>query len=60
MEEFTRAMKFIITFLFLIILMSMFTTQKFTYMFLVLVLLSMAILNADQVKKIMGGFVYGK
>mgnify|MGYP007112641575 CR=1 FL=1 len=53
-------MKFIITFLFLVILINMFTNQKFTYMFLVLVLLSMAVLNADQVKRIMEGFVYGK
>ncbi|WP_434785679.1 hypothetical protein [Bacillus velezensis] len=60
MEDFTHSLKFIMTFLFFVILMGMFTSQKFTYMFLVLVLFSMAILNVDKVKEILGGFAYGK
>ncbi|MCY8467197.1 MULTISPECIES: hypothetical protein [Bacillus subtilis group] len=60
MEELTKSMRFIITFLFFIILLGMFTSEKFTYAFLVLVLLSMAVLNADKVKDIMGGLLYGK
>ncbi|AUS18853.1 MULTISPECIES: hypothetical protein [Bacillales] len=59
MEEFTKSMRFIITFLFFIILLGMFTNEKITYTFLVLVLASMAVLNVDKVKQIMGGLVDG-
>ncbi|MEI2285378.1 hypothetical protein OHD57_29975 [Paenibacillus polysaccharolyticus] len=52
-------MRFIITFLFFIILLGMFTNEKITYTFLVLVLASMAVLNVDKVKQIMGGLVDG-
>ncbi|NRQ87296.1 hypothetical protein HQK35_18970 [Bacillus velezensis] len=59
MEDFTKSMRFIITFLFFIILLGMFTNEKITYTFLVLVLASMAVLNVDKVKQIMGGLVDG-
>ncbi|OBS85765.1 hypothetical protein BAY68_19290 [Bacillus pumilus] len=58
MIEFTRSLRFIISFLVLILLMSMFTSTKFVYSFLVLVLLSMALLNSEKVKNILGGLVY--
>lgn len=58
MVEFTKSMKFIISFLFVVILMSMFTSQKFTFNFLVLVLCSMLVLNADKVKEMLGGLSY--
>lgn len=59
MEDFTKSMRFIITFLFFVILLGMFTNEKITYTFLVLVLASMAVLNVDKVKQIMGGLVDG-
>ncbi|CAF1914765.1 hypothetical protein ACFTRE_22015 [Bacillus subtilis] len=59
MQEFTKSMRFIITFLFFVILLGMFTNEKITYTFLVLVLASMAVLNVDKVKQIMGGLVDG-
>lgn len=58
MVEFTKSMKFIVSFLFLILLLSMFTNKKVTYSFLVLVLLSMAMLNSEKIKEIMGGLKY--
>jgi predicted branched-subunit amino acid permease len=58
MKDFTKSMKFIITFLFAILLLSMFTNQKVTYNFLVLVLLSMILLNSQKVEKMMGGLKY--
>lgn len=58
MVEFTKSMKFIVTFLGATLLMSMFTSQKLTYNFLVLVLLSMVILNSEKVKQILGGLKY--
>lgn len=58
MKEFTRSMKFIVTFLFFVLLLGMFTNQKVTYGFLVLVLLSMVIINADKIQSIIGGLKY--
>ena len=58
MKEFTRSMKFIVTFLFFVLLLGMFTNQKVTYGFLVLVLLSMVIINADKLQSIIGGLKY--
>ena len=58
MEDFTKSMKFIVTFLFFVLLLSMFTNQKITYQFLVLVLLSMVIINSDKLKAILGGLKY--
>lgn len=58
MIEFTKSMKFIVTFLFLILLLSMFTNRKVTYSFLVLVLLSMVMMNSDKIKQILGGLKY--
>lgn len=58
MIEFTKSMKFIVSFLFLVLLLSMFTNKKFTYMFLVLVLLSMVLLNSSKLNKIIGGLKY--
>lgn len=60
MEDFTKSLKFIMTFLVFILLLSMFTNQKFTYSFLVLVLLSMVILNADKLKNMLGGLSYNE
>lgn len=60
MIEFTKSMKFIVSFLFLILMVSMFTTKKFTYMFLVLILLSMVLLNSDKFAKVIGGLRYDK
>ncbi|MGE7954919.1 hypothetical protein [Lysinibacillus xylanilyticus] len=60
MMQFTKDMKFIVSFLFVILLLSMFTSQKFVYMFLVLVLISMIILNSDKVEKMIGGLSYDK
>lgn len=51
-------MKFIVTFLFFVLLLGMFTNQKVTYGFLVLVLLSMTIINADKLQSIIGGLKY--
>lgn len=58
MVEFTKSMKFIVSFLFLILLLSMFTNKKVTYSFLVLVLLSMAMMNSEKIKEIMEGLKY--
>lgn len=58
MVEFTKSLKFIISFLFLILLLSMFTNNKVTYSFLVLILLSMAMLNSEKIKKLMEGLRY--
>jgi hypothetical protein len=60
MVEFTKSMKFIVSFLILVLLMSMFTNGKLTYQFLVLVLLSMILLNADTFKKLTGGLKYNE
>lgn len=58
MIEFTKQMKFIMAFLFAILLLSMFTNKKVTYSFLVLVLLSMFLLNSEKFKEIIGGLNY--
>lgn len=58
MMEFTKQMKFIMAFLFAILLLSMFTNKKVTYSFLVLVLLSMFLLNSEKFKEIIGGLNY--
>jgi len=58
MIEFTKSMKFIVSFLILILLLSIFTNKKFTYTFLVLVLLSMVLLNSNKLNKIIGGLKY--
>jgi chromate transport protein ChrA len=58
MQDFTKSLKFIITFLVLVILMNMFTNQKITFNFLVLVLVSMLVLNSDKVKDMIGGLSY--
>ncbi|MGE7114940.1 hypothetical protein [Lysinibacillus sp. NPDC047702] len=58
MMQFTKDMRFIVSFLFLILLLSMFTSQKFVYMFLVLVLISMVILNSSKVQDMIGGLKY--
>lgn len=58
MVEFTKSMKFIVSFLFLILLLSMFTNKKVTYSFLVLVLMSMAVVNSNKIKEILGGLKY--
>lgn len=58
MTEFTKQMKFIMVFLFAILLLSMFTNKKVTYSFLVLVLLSMFLLNSEKFKEIIGGLNY--
>lgn len=60
MIEFTKSMKFIVSFLFLVLLVSMFTTEKVTYMFLLLVLFSMVIVNSNKITKAMGGLKYDK
>jgi hypothetical protein len=56
--ELTKSMKFIVSFLVLVLLLSMFTNGKLTYQFLVLVLLSMFLLNTDIFKKLTGGLQY--
>lgn len=58
--QFTKDMKFIVSFLFLILLLTMFTNQKFVYMFLVLVLISMVVLNSNKVQSMIGGLSYGQ
>lgn len=58
MLEFTKSMKFIVSFLFCILLLGMFTNQKVTYNFLVLVLFSMVIINSDKVNSVIGGLKY--
>jgi hypothetical protein len=58
MMDFTKSLKFIITFLVLVILMTMFTNQKMTFNFLVLVLISMLVMNSDKVKDMIGGLTY--
>jgi hypothetical protein len=58
MVELTKSMKFIVSFLVLVLLLSMFTNGKLTYQFLVLVLLSMFLLNTDIFKKLTGGLQY--
>jgi len=58
MTEFTKQMKFIMAFLFFILLLSMFTNKKLTYSFLVLILISMVIINTDKFDKILGGLKY--
>lgn len=55
MKEFTKSIKFIVSFLILTLLLSTFTNQKVTFNFLSLVLLSMTILNADKIKNLLGG-----
>lgn len=56
LQEFTGSLKFIITFLVFVLLLSMFTTEKFTQMFLTIVLFSMVILNHEKVGDMIGGF----
>lgn len=58
MVEFTKSMKFIVFFLFMVLLISMFSNQKVTYGFLLLVLFSMVIINSDKFGKILEGFKY--
>ena len=58
MEQFTKSMKFIVTFLFSVLLLGMFTNRKVTYNFLVLVLLSMVLLNSEKFKNVLGGLKY--
>lgn len=56
--EFTGSIKFIMAFLFLTLMLSMFTSQKFTYMFLVLVFLGMLITNSNKINQLLGGLRY--
>jgi len=58
MREFTRSIKFIVTFLASVLLLGMFSNQKVTFNFLVLVLFSMVILNADKMQTLIGGLKY--
>jgi hypothetical protein len=58
MKEFTGSIQFIVSFLIFTLLLSMFTGQKVTYYFLVLVLFSMVILNSEQMSKLLGGLKY--
>lgn len=55
MQDFTKSIKFIVSFLILTLLLSTFTNQKVTFSFLTLVLFSMAILNAEKIKTMLGG-----
>ena len=58
MIEFTRSLKFILSFLFLILLLSMFAGQKITYNFLVLVFIGMLLVNSSKITSFLGGLKY--
>jgi hypothetical protein len=58
MQEFTKSMPFIITFLFTTLLLSMTTNGKVTQGFLWLVLVSMILLNQEKFTKLIGGVKY--
>lgn len=58
MVEFTKSIKFIVAFLVVVIFISMFTNQKFTYHFLLIVLFSMLVLNSEKVQTMLGGLKY--
>lgn len=60
MKDFTKSMKFIVSFLVLVMLLSMFTNKKLTYSFLLLVFLSMLAVNYEKIGKVMEGLQYGK
>lgn len=55
MKEFYESFSFIIAFMILVILFEMLFGDKFVHAFLILVMASMAILNADKIEKIFGG-----
>ena len=58
MQEFTRSMKFIVSFLVIVLFLNMFTSNKMTYSFLVLVLLSMLVINYEKLNTMIGGLKY--
>lgn len=55
MQEFVKDYKFILWFLILSLSIATFTGQKFLFYFLLLVLSSMVILNANEIQQRLGG-----
>lgn len=55
LQEFFDSFSFIIAFMILVILFEMLFGDKFVQAFLILVMASMAIFNADKIEKIFGG-----
>lgn len=55
MQEFYNSFGFIIAFMILVMLCEMMMGEKFTQAFLLLVMASMAIFNADKIEKLFGG-----
>lgn len=58
MMDFTRSLKFVLSFLFLTLIMSMFAGAKLTYSFLVLVFIGMLLVNSSKVNTLLGGLKY--
>lgn len=58
MIDFTKSLKFVLSFLFLTLLLSMFAGQKIAYGFLVLVFIGMLLVNSGKVNTILGGLKY--
>ena len=54
-KDFYNSFSFIIAFMILVMLFEMLLGEKFTQAFLILVMASMAIFNADKVENIFGG-----
>lgn len=54
MKEFTQSMPFLIFFLISTLLLNMFAGSKMANAFLMLVLASMAVMNADKIKSLLG------
>lgn len=55
MKEFYNSFGFIIAFMVLVMIFEMLLGEKFTQAFLLLVMASMAIFNADKIEKIFSG-----
>ena len=55
MKDFYNSFSFIISFMILVILFEMLFGEKFVQAFLILVMASMAIFNADKIERIFGG-----
>lgn len=61
MKDFTQKLPFVITFLVSALLLQLFAGEKITYQFLLLVLFSMIVVNADKMKSFLGRIAaYGK
>lgn len=55
MKDFYNSFSFIIAFMILVILFEMLFGETFTQAFLILVMVSMAVFNADKIEKIFSG-----